>query len=91
MNVIVSAVLAMIEELLPLLDNSSVVAKVLTALEAIVPLVIKEYHDLVPLTKNIIGALQSNDAVSNDDWERLETMEQSIDSEFEAAANKADE
>ena len=79
------ALLAIIAQIAPSIGIPSVVVSIITMLENIVPIAVKEIQDAVPIIKNIIEALRNNDAVTEDQWNQLDALETRIDAEFEAA------
>lgn len=89
MTGIVSAVLAILQAIVPSLSTSATVQTVINALIQIIPVLVKEAQDLVPMVKNIIAALGSNPASTADQLATLKALDQLTDAAFEAAATKA--
>lgn len=89
MTGIVTAVLAILQAIAPSLSTSATVQTVINALIQIIPILVKEAQDLVPMVKNIIAALGSNPASTADQLATLKALDQLTDSAFEAAATKA--
>ena len=91
---IVSAILGVLQlieqVLLPNLSATSTVAKVITMLEAIVPVVIKEAQDLAQPVRNIILALRNNGAITAEQLDQLDALEAKLDADFDAAAEAAE-
>ena len=88
MNAIITAVVALLGEILPLIQTSSNVASIIATLIQIIPTLVKEAQDLVQPVKNIIAALQVNDATSLDQLATLRALDAQVDADFEAAATK---
>lgn len=84
-----AAILQLIAALLPAGGNAVLIDKILAALVAIYPIVVSEYHDLVPIVKNIITALRSDPTTLPDQLDALDKMEEQLDADFEAAATAA--
>jgi hypothetical protein len=83
-------VIALIEELLPLIGGSSSgITTILNALTQIVPLVIQEAADLLPAIKNIIAALIANSTTTAAQIAALQALDAQVDAAFEAAATAA--
>lgn len=87
---------AAIQALLSLLSliapsaTQQVIAGVITTLEAWVPVIIKEYQDLVPIVTNIIAALRANGEITPAMLDQLDAQEAIIDADFDAAEAKAE-
>lgn len=65
--------------------TSTAVQNVLTALDVLIPVIIKEYNDLLPMVKNIITALKSSDALTDQQLADAEAQDAKVDAAFEAA------
>lgn len=88
MNAVVTVVITLLAKLVPAIGaNSQLIDDIITALEQIIPVLVKEYQDLVPIVKNIISALQGTDGITADQWTALNALEQQIDAEFDQAAS----
>lgn len=88
-----AAFLALVEEVIPLVDAAGAtgtVAKIISALETWVPLVIKEGLALVTPVKNIITALQATNGVTADQITQLQQLDAQLDAAFEDAAKGQD-
>lgn len=82
-----NAVLTLIAALLPQLGgNAAIVAKIIDALTALVPIIIAEYKDLAPIVANIITAVRSDPSTTGAQLGALEAMERQLDADFETAA-----
>ena len=84
-----AAFLALLQTILPAITSSASVQAFINALIQIIPVLVKEAQDLVPMVKNIIAALGSNPASTADQLATLKALDQLTDSAFEAAAAKA--
>lgn len=62
------------------------IANIINALENILPFLIQEIQQVVPLVKNIIDALKGNSDITQDQLDALTALETQYDSDFEAAA-----
>ena len=65
------------------------IGSIIGLLEQVIPLLIKEATDVVPLVQNIINALKSNTAITQDQLDALQVLETKYDADFEAAATAA--
>jgi hypothetical protein len=89
MSAILTSVLAIIAQLVPGSTSAALVEKIIEALIAIIPVVVKEYQDLVPIVKNIITALKDDPSTTAAQLDQLQQLEVQWDAEFEAAAAAA--
>lgn len=89
MNAIITAVVALLAQILPLINSADTVAKVIATLIEIIPVLVKEAQDLVQPVKNIIAALQANPAADADQIKALQDLDAKVDADFEAAATAA--
>ena len=69
--------------------GATTVTSIIGMLSQIIPVLIKEYQDVVPFIKNIIAALKDNGSVTADQVAQLEALDAKVDQEFEAAAAAA--
>lgn len=93
MTAAISAILALIEQLLPSIlstSNAALVTNILTALTALLPYIIQEVQTLAEPVKNIIAALQANPAATADQLAELQKLDAQVDAAFEAAAADTD-
>lgn len=88
-SAIVTAVVSLLTQFLPLINSSAQVAKVIETLVAILPNVAQVAQDLVQPIKNIINALSANPAADADQIAALQALDQQYDAAFEAAATAA--
>ena len=89
MSSAVLALLAVIAQIAPSLGASSTITTIINALIQIIPTVIKEVEDVVPIIKNIITALQNNGNITPDQLTQLTALDAQVDAAFEAAATDA--
>lgn len=62
------------------------IANIINALTNIIPFLIEELQQVVPLIKNIIAALKGNGEITQDQLDQLTALEAQYDADFEAAA-----
>ncbi len=91
---IVLGVLAIIQQILPLLNNSGTSTKaittIVTQLEKWLPLIIQEIGVLYGPVENIIVALSANPATLAEQQATLAAIDAQVDTAFEAAAKDVD-
>ena len=89
----VETLLALIEALLPEFGvaSASVIAKIVSALVTIVPIIASNATNFLTPVKNIIAALQASGNVTTDQMASLATLDAQVDAAFEAAAGQAGE
>lgn len=84
-----TTILGLISALVPAGTNAALVEKIIETLIAIVPVVVKEYQDLVPIVRNIIAALKADPSTNAAQLAQLQQLEAGWDADFEAAAAAA--
>ena len=89
MTAMLTTILGLISALVPSGTNAALVEKIIEALIAIVPVVVKEYQDLVPIVRNIIAALKADPSTTAAQLATLQQLEAGWDADFEAAATAA--
>ncbi|MCK1536899.1 MULTISPECIES: hypothetical protein [unclassified Bradyrhizobium] len=89
MTAMLTTILGLISALVPAGTNAALIEKIVEALIAIVPVVVKEYQDLVPIVRNIIGALKADPSTTAAQLAQLQQLEVQWDADFEAAAAAA--
>lgn len=89
MSAIIPAILALLQTIIPSLSSASAIGSIITTLTQIIPVVVKEVQDVVPMIKNIIAALKTNDAVTPEQLDQLAILDAKCDADFEAAATAA--
>jgi hypothetical protein len=82
--------LTALAQIAPMLTSNAAIAKVITTVSDLVPVVIKEAQDLKPLVDNIIAALKGNDAVTDEQLAQLDALETKIDADFDAEAKRVE-
>lgn len=92
MTAAITAVLALIEQILPLLGSSqaTLIASIIDALTKWLPLIIQEVSALYTPVKNIIEALSANPATTADQLATLQQLDAQVDTAFEAIAAQVD-
>lgn len=85
----VTAIIAMIEQFLPLLGTSSatssLIATIITALENIIPLIVDFVPTVYQSVKNIIIALKADPATTQAQWAALDAIDTQLDAANDAA------
>jgi hypothetical protein len=92
MSAIIPAVIALLGQLIPALGSSAtanIVTQIITILIQMIPVLIKEYNDLIGPVKNIIAALSANPATTAAQLQTLQALDIAMDNAFETAAAKA--
>lgn len=89
MTAMLTTILSLISALVPAGTNAALIEKIVAALIQIVPVVVKEYQDLVPIVRNIIAALKADPSTTAAQLEQLQQLEVEWDADFEAAAAAA--
>lgn len=84
-----NAVLSLIAALLPAGANAALIEKIIEALVALIPIIMQEYKDLLPIVKNIIVAVKGDPATTAEQLDALDAMEAQLDADYEAAAAAA--
>jgi hypothetical protein len=93
MTAAITAILGLIEQLLPAIlssANVSLVDSIISALTSMLPFIIQEVQALLPPVKNIIAALSANPATTADQLTQLQALDAQVDAAFEAAAGPTD-
>jgi hypothetical protein len=88
MTAIIPILLSMLEEIAPG-ATTVVIEKVVNLLVVLVPIIIQEYKDLVPIVTNIIAALQQSGDITPDQWAALDAMSKQYDADFHTALTAA--
>ena len=91
MDAVIQLSLGLLQQLLPSLGvaNAGLVSKIVEGLVALMPVLIKQYRDVLPMVKNVISVLKDHTAVTAEQITALQTIEAQIDADFETAAAKA--
>jgi len=89
MTGLVTALVALLSQIAPILGDASSIAKVIETLTQLIPVAVQIGEDLVQPIKNIIAALSANSATTADQMAQLQTLDAQYDAAFEAAATVA--
>jgi len=89
MVMVLTSILAIVSAIVPGGTTAVLVEKIIAMLIQIIPVVVKEYSDLLPIIRNIIAALKADPATTSAQLDQLQKVEVEWDSEFEAAAAAA--
>lgn len=89
MTAMLTTILSLISTLVPAGTNAALIEKIVAALIQIVPVVVKEYQDLVPIVRSIVAALKADPSTTAAQLEQLQRLEVEWDADFEAAAAAA--
>lgn len=89
MSAILTAIIPLIEALIPSLGTTGIAAQIITALTAIIPVAIQEAEDILPEIKNIIAEVSNSGAVTAAQVAQLQTLDAQVDAAFDAAAAAA--
>ena len=91
LSIAIQTLLSMISGLLPALgvSSSSVVAEIIAALEAIVPVIVQNAPNFIAPVQAIIAELSGSGTVTADQVTTLQALDEACDNAFEAAANAA--
>lgn len=89
MQAIIPALLALLQQLAPG-ATTQIISQVISILTALIPVLIQEYKDLLPIVQNVITVLQQSDEITDDQWDALDAMSAQYDAEFTAALNAAE-
>lgn len=86
----IATILAILAQIAGGTGEVSTITSIINALIKLVPTLVKEYEDLVPIVKNIIAALSANPAATADQLATLQALDAKVDTDFEAAATAAE-
>jgi len=89
MSAILTTILALIEQLVPANTSAALIEKIIAVLIQLIPVIVQEYKDLLPIVQNIITALKSDPSTTAQQLATLEELEVQYDADFEAAAAAA--
>lgn len=84
-----STILTILVQIAGVTSEASTITSIINALIALVPTLVQEYKDLVPIVKNIIAALSGNSTTTADQLTTLAALDAQVDADFEAAATAA--
>jgi predicted PurR-regulated permease PerM len=88
MSAAIVAFLAVIAQIAPALSSSVAIQNIINALIQIIPQLIGTIENLAPLVKNIVAGLQSNGAITPEQWTQLDQLNDSADKDFEDIASQ---
>ena len=88
MSAVIVAFLTVIAQIAPSLGTSAAIQNIINALIGMLPQLIGTIENLAPLVKNIIANLQSNGAVTQEQWDQLDQLNTSADNDFEDIASQ---
>ena len=91
MNAVIQLTLTLLAQIAPQLGSANValIEKIINGLVVLIPILIKEYKDLVPHIKNIIEVLKNSGNLTETQWNTLIELETKVDAEFDQAASNA--
>lgn len=90
---VITAILTMVEQLLPAITsstNANVIDAIIKALVGMVPFIVQEIQSLYQPVKNIIAALSANPATTAQQLSDLQALDAQVDAAFETAAAPTD-
>lgn len=93
MSAILTPIIVLITQLLPLITssaNASLIDTILNVLASLVPSIVTEAEALYQPVKNIIAALSANPATTAAQMQTLQALDAQADDAFEAAAAQTD-
>lgn len=89
----IQGLLALIEQLLPLLGaggNAALIEGILSTLSGFLPFIVQEISSLYEPVKNIIAALSATPATTATQLATLQALDKQLDDAFDAAASDTD-
>jgi hypothetical protein len=89
MQAIIPPLLALLQQLAPGATTATI-AEIINLLTALIPVLIKEYKDLLPIVQNVITVLQQSDDITDAQWDALDAMSAQSDVDFRAALAAAE-
>lgn len=89
MQTIITLILSILADLVPMVSNSSTAGKIIAMLQNILPALVGELQALISPVKNIIAALQGNGALTADQVAALQALDAECDAALDAAAKDA--
>ena len=92
MTIAIQALLALIEQLLPIVagSNAALIGSIIQTLSGFLPFIVQEISALYTPVKNIIEALSQNPATTADQLAQLQALDKATDDAFEAIAADTD-
>ena len=91
MSSIATIIVNLLVQLMPLIGqmSSGAVGNIITMLENIIPIAVKEATDLVAPIQSIIADMQGSGALTPEQLAATEALSAKVDAEFDAAAKAA--
>ena len=89
MQAIITPLLALLTQLAPG-ATTQIIGQVINILTALLPILIQEYTDLLPIVQNVITALQQSADITDDQWDALDAMSAQYDADFQTALAAAE-
>jgi hypothetical protein len=89
MQAIITPLLALLTQLAPG-ATTQVISQVINILVALIPIVIQEYKEMLPIVQNVITVLQQSGEVTDEQWNQLDAMSAQYDADFRAAIDAAE-
>ena len=83
MSAALIAALTVIAQIASSLGTSSSITAIINFLIQILPTLVQEVEDVVPIVKNIINSLKSNTAITPEQLDQLAALEVQYDAAFE--------
>lgn len=78
------SIIALIAQYAPMaISVTGGVKTAIDVIEKITPLAIQEYQDLLPTLKNAIATLKGSNGISDEDFDRLDSIEATIDAAWD--------
>ncbi len=90
MNAVISALLPLLSKLVPLATGTGTVGTIVNTLVEVVPILVKEYQDVLPIVKNIIATLKGDGTITPEQWQALDTLDKQVDDMFDVTAVAAE-
>ncbi|MBM7044654.1 hypothetical protein [Rhizobium lusitanum] len=86
MNIqLIATFLSLLLSVIPQMSNSAQVTSVVNFLQQIIPTLVQEYSDLLPVVKNIIALLKQNGVVTPEQNAAMMAVDAQIDKAFDDA------
>src|ERR1700740_2570631 len=84
MSAIITPLLAILAQVAPG-ATTTLISSIIEALVALIPIIIKEYQDLMPTVQGIIDVLKQSDDVTGEQWDQLDQISAQADADFQSA------
>ncbi len=86
MNIqLIATFLSLLLSVVPQMTNSQQVNSAVNFIQQIIPMLVKEYSDLLPIVKNILALLKQNGAVTPEQNAAMMAVDAQIDKAFDDA------